>query len=83
MEVSTNSGNKVQWTEEAKLLIRNIVRLDGFQRQQKEVLFEQLYVLWTTDGLVSERNATKQFEDNSPFIFESILETFEERGNNI
>jgi len=79
MEVSTNRGNKVQWTEEAKLLIRNIVRLDGFQRQQKEVLFEQLYVLWTTDGLISERNATKQFEDNSPFILESILETFDEK----
>jgi len=79
MEVSTNSGNKIQWTEEAKVLIRNIVRLDGFQRQQKEVLFEQLYVLWTTDGLISERNATKQFEDNSPFILESILETFDEK----
>ena len=53
--------------------------MDGFQRQQKEVLFEQLYVLWTTDGLISERNATKQFEDNSPFILESILETFDEK----
>ena len=79
MEVSTKSGTKIQWTEEAKLLIRNLVRLDGFQRQQKEVLFEQLYVLWTTDGLISERSATKQFEENSPFIFEAILETFEEK----
>jgi len=52
MEVSTKSGTNIQWTEEAKLVIRRIVQLDGHQRQQKEVLFKELYELWTTDGLI-------------------------------
>ena len=78
MEVSTKSGTNIQWTEEAKSVIRRIVQLDGCQRLQKAALFEELYELWTTDGLISEKIATIQFEEHSPFIFEAILDTFPE-----
>ena len=55
MEVSTKSGTSIEWTEEAKLVIIKIVQLDGCQRLQKAELFEELYDLWTTDGLISEK----------------------------
>jgi hypothetical protein len=78
MEVSTKNGTNIEWTEEAKLVIRKIVELDGCQRLQKAVLFEELYELWTTDGLISEKIATKQFEVHSRFIYEAIVDTFAE-----
>jgi len=78
MEVSTNNRSNIQFTDEAKTVFRNLVSLDGVQRQQKAVLFEQLYELWTTNGLISERIATRQFEENSEFIVEAILDTFPE-----
>ena len=76
MEVSTNCRANVQWTEEAKTVFRKIVRLDGVQRLQKAELFEELYDLWTMDGLISERIATRQFAEHSPFIFDAIVDTF-------
>jgi len=78
MEVSTKSGTSIEWTEEAKLVIIKIVQLDGCQRLQKAELFEELYDLWTTDGLISEKVAAAQFEVHSPFIFEAIVDTFPE-----
>jgi len=72
MEASTESGTNVQLTEVARLEIRKLVRLDGFQRQQKAVLFEQSYKLWTTDGLISERSA----KDNLKKIARSYLKRF-------
>jgi hypothetical protein len=78
MEVIANSRTNIQFTDEAKIVFRNLVRLDGVQRLQKAVFFEQLYELWTMNGLISERIATKQFEENRPFIFEAILDSFEE-----
>ena len=78
MEVSTKSGTSIEWTEEAKLVIIKIVQLDGCQRLQKAELFEELYDLWTTDGLISEKVATAQFEVHDPFIFEAIVDTFPE-----
>ncbi len=72
MEVSTKSGTNIEWTEEAKLVIRKIVELDGCQRLQKAVLFEELYDLWTTDGLISEKIAITQFDKHSRFIYETI-----------
>ena len=76
MEVSTKSGTNIEWTEEAKLVIRKIVQLDGCQRLQKAVLFEELYDLWTTDGLISEKIAITQFDKHSRFIYEAIVDTF-------
>jgi len=76
MEVSTKSRSNIEWTEEAKLMIKKIVQLDGWQRLQKAVLFENLYELWTTDGLISEKISTTEFEEYSPFIFEAIVDTF-------
>jgi len=55
------SGTSIQRTGEDRLLIRTLVRLDGFQRQHKAVLFEYLYELWTTDGLISENIAKRQY----------------------
>jgi hypothetical protein len=78
MEVSTKSGTSIEWTEEAKLVIIKIVQLDGCQRLQKAELFEELYDLWTTDGLISEKVAAAQFEVHSPFIFHAIVDTFPE-----
>jgi hypothetical protein len=76
MEVSTKSGSNIEWTEEAKLVIKKIVELDGLQRLQKAELFEELYDLWTTDGLISEKIAATQFEVHSRFIYEAIVDTF-------
>jgi len=52
--------------------------LDGVQRLQKGVLFEHFYELWTTNGLISERIATRQFEEQNQFIVEAILDIFDE-----
>ena len=38
MEVSTKSGTNIQLTDEAKIVFRNLVRLDGVQKLQKEVI---------------------------------------------
>jgi len=35
MEVSTKNGTNIQWTEEARLGIRKLVRLNGFQKSEK------------------------------------------------
>jgi len=78
MKVSTKSGSNIQWTEEAKLVIRRIVQLDGCQRLQKAALFEELYELCTTDDLISEKIAAAQFEEHSLFIYEAIVHTFPE-----
>jgi len=53
--------------------------LDGVQRLKKAVLFERLYELWTKNGLISERIAKWQFEENSESIVDAILDTFEEK----
>jgi len=53
--------------------------LDGCQRLQNAALFEELYELWTTDGLISKKIATAQFEVRGPFIFTAIVDTFPEK----
>jgi len=68
MEVSTNSGTNIDLTVEAKNVIINFVRLNAVHSLEKAKLFEQLYQLWTTDGLISERITTRQFEENSVYI---------------
>jgi len=78
MEVSTNSGINIEFTGEAKNVIIQLVRLDAVHSQEKAPLFEQLYQLWTTDGLISERIATRQFEEHSSFIYKAIVDTFKE-----
>jgi len=47
-------------------------------RLQNAELFEELYALWTTDGLIAEKIATTQFEVHSSFIIEAIVNTFPE-----
>jgi len=41
-------------------------------------LFERLYEFETTNGLISERIATRQFEEHSQFKVKAILDTFKE-----
>ena len=58
------------------MVIRKIVQLDGCQRLQKAVLFEELYELWTKDGLISEKIAITHFDKHSRFIYDAIVDTF-------
>ena len=46
MSVSTANNSQVQLTEEAKEVIKNLVRIDSEQRNQKKLLFERLCELW-------------------------------------
>jgi len=60
-----------------------MARSDGCKRIQKAVMFEQLYELKTTGGLLSEKFVTLQFEEKNHFIFEAIVDTSKKLENNI
>jgi hypothetical protein len=77
-EVSNNSSNNIELSEQARSVISQLITLHAVHFGEKAVLFEQLYQLWSTDGLVilSSRLIENKFEQNRGFIKETILNTF-------
>ncbi len=73
MELSTSSG--ILLTDQAKELIDELTQLDN----NKENIFERLYVLWTSDGVGQITVLKNRFESNRNFISESIVRSFNEK----
>jgi len=53
MQVSSTSNASMEWSTDAKYLIVKLISLDAHQRNDKEVLFEELYGLWKSNGLAT------------------------------
>ena len=76
-EVSNNISNNIELSEQARSVIAQLITLHAVHIGEKAVLFERLYELWSTDGLViSSRLIENKFEQNRGFIKETILNTF-------
>jgi Mor family transcriptional regulator len=73
MELSTSSG--ILLTDQAKELIDELTQLDN----NKENIFERLYVMWTSDGVGQITVLKNRFESNRNFISESIVRSFNEK----
>ena len=73
-EVSNNISNNIELSEQARSVIAQLITLHAVHIGEKAVLFERLYELWSTDGLViSSRLIENKFEQNRGFIKETIL----------
>jgi len=73
MQVSSTSAASIEWSENAKILITKLVALDEQQRNDKNVIYEELYELWKRDGLGTTTLLKDSFEKNKSFIKERIL----------
>jgi len=73
MQVSSTSAASIEWSENAKILITKLVALDEQQRNDKNVIYEELYELWKRDGLGTMTLLKDSFEKNKSFIKERIL----------
>ena len=75
MEVSTITTN-VELSETARSVITELFNLHVDHQRQKNVLFDQLYNLWTTDGLITNSFVTYKFEEDRDFIYQTIVNKF-------
>jgi len=69
-------------TQEAKVLIINLIMIDRVSRKQKYYLITQLLELWKLD-LATGSPPTNAFVDNMKFIKRSILDTYDELERNV
>jgi len=73
MEVSSTSDSSIEWSENAKHLIMQLVSIDERNRIDKAEVFEGLYLLWKNNNLATITVIKDNFILNKPFIKEMIL----------
>jgi len=73
MEVSSTSNSNIEWSENAKHLIMQLVSIDERNRIDKAEVFEGLYLLWKNNNLVTITVIKDNFIANKNFIKKMIL----------
>ena len=79
MELSTSSNVPgIVFNDQARNLIEELTQLDALQTANKELIFERLYTLWTSDGVGQITVLRTRFDEQQNFIKESIVRSFDQ-----